>query len=93
MKKRFDTAPAPSPDVLAMKQIELQNYEAQFSDAVALVTRTVENLTDLSGRMANSIEEINAYQAQLEQTKQGLAAKRAANETVIQNFKKLLAVE
>ena len=73
-------------DILQEKRRELDQYTGQFNGAVSLITNTIDNLSDIN----QAIYEIEAYQADLEETKSGLLSARDQNAKVIANFRALL---
>lgn len=82
-----------SVDVLQKKKQELNAYVARFNDAISLVTNTVNSLSDINAGIEEKIQEIDAYQAELANTKEGLDNARANNERVIKNFNALLGID
>ena len=78
MAFRTKTSTTSSADVLAQKKSRLDSYNAQFDKAVSLITDT--------------IQEIDDYQRELAETKDGLTVAREKNERVIANFQALLNV-
>lgn len=79
-------------DVLAQKKSRLESYNAQFDKAVSLITDTIDKLGVINKNIADTIQEINDYQRELAETKDGLTAAREKNELVIANFQALLDV-
>ena len=81
-----------SADVLAQKKSRLDSYNAQFDKAVSLITDTIDNLGVISKNISDTIQEIDDYQRELAETKDGLTVAREKNERVIVNFQALLNV-
>lgn len=79
-------------DVLAQKKSRLDSYNAQFDKAVSLITGTIANLGVISKNIADTIQEIDDYQRELTETKDGLIVAREKNDQVIANFQALLNV-
>lgn len=77
-------------DILQQKQRELDNYMGQFNGAVSLITNTIDSLSDINQAINNKVSEIEAYQADLEDTKNGLLNAQSKNAKVIANFRALL---
>lgn len=80
-------------DVLDNKKSRLSDYQAQFEDAVSVVTSTINQLNEINTGIVTEIEEIEAYQKELEQTRTGLSDALAKNNSVIRNFNSLLNAE
>lgn len=79
-------------DILSQKQNRLATYNQQFDEAVSLVTSTIDNLGAISHNIAQTMQEIEDYERELANTKEGLAEAKAKNDRVIANFQSLLAV-
>lgn len=77
-------------DILDQKKKELDTYVAQFNNAVSTITGTIENLGIISQHMADKIDEIEAYQMELDATKEGLFRAKEKNDRVMENFKRLV---
>ena len=77
-------------DVLAQKKNRLNAYVAQFDKAVSLITDTIDNLGVINRNINDTIQEIDDYQRELAETKDGLTAAREKNDRVIANFQALL---
>lgn len=77
-------------DLLTRKNKELNAYVTQFENAVSVVTNAVNNLFKINDGIAEKIQEIDNYQAELSKTREGLDAARVKNEQVIKNFNALL---
>ena len=90
MAFRTKTSTTSSADVLAQKKSRLDSYNAQFDKAVSLITDTIDNLGVISKNIADTIQEIDDYQRELAETKDGLTAAREKNDRVIANFQALL---
>ena len=92
MAFRTKTSTTSSADVLAQKKSRLDSYNAQFDKAVSLITDTIDNLGVISKNISDTIQEIDDYQRELAETKDGLTVAREKNERVIVNFQALLNV-
>lgn len=92
MAFRTKTSTTSSADVLAQKKSRLDSYNAQFDKAVSLITGTIDNLGVISKNISDTIQEIDDYQRELAETKDGLTVAREKNERVIANFQALLNV-
>ena len=92
MAFRTKTSTTSSADVLAQKKSRLDSYNAQFDKAVSLITDTIDNLGVISKNISDTIQEIDDYQRELAETKDGLTVAREKNERVIANFQALLNV-
>lgn len=79
-------------DVLAQKKNRLNAYVAQFDKAVSLITDAIDNLGVINRNINDTIQEIDDYQRELAETKDGLTVAREKNERVIANFQALLNV-
>ena len=90
MAFRTKTSTTSSADVLAQKKSRLDSYNAQFDKAVSLITDTIDNLGVISKNISDTIQEIDDYQRELAETKDGLTAAREKNDRVIANFQALL---
>lgn len=77
-------------DVLAQKKNRLNAYVAQFDKAVSLITDAIDNLGVINRNINDTIQEIDDYQRELAETKDGLTAAREKNDRVIANFQALL---
>lgn len=80
-----------SMDVLEEKKKTLAEYMDEFNWAVSIVTGTIDNLNQLGEDIDRTIQEIQDYQKNLEETKAGLEEAKQKNSRVIKNFKALLA--
>ena len=83
MAFRTKTSTTSSADVLAQKKSRLDSYNAQFDKAVSLITDTIDNLGVISKNISDTIQEIDDYQRELAETKDGLTVAREKNERVI----------
>ena len=92
MAFRTKTSTTSSADVLAQKKSRPDSYNAQFDKAVSLITDTIDNLGVISKNISDTIQEIDDYQRELAETKDGLTVAREKNERVIANFQALLNV-
>lgn len=80
-------------DILREKQAKLTELTAQADAAVDLVTRTISGLEMVNQEIDDTVAEIDAYSAQLAQTRDQLRKNRRHNAAVIANFTKLLATD
>jgi len=80
-------------DIIEQKKKALAGYTADYENAVGLVTATVNRMTMLDEDIGRTIQEIDEYQSELEETKNGLLAAKQRNESVMKNFKALLNEE
>lgn len=78
-------------DMLERKKKSLNTYVNQYNKAVLAVTTIIDRLTQTSTNIDNTLAEIDAYQAALAETVEGLHEAKAKNENVIKNFRALLA--
>ena len=92
MAFRTKTSTTSSADVLSQKKSRQDSYNAQFDKAVSLITDTIDNLGVISKNISDTIQEIDDYQRELAETKDGLTVAREKNERVIANFQALLNV-
>ena len=79
MAFRTKTSTTSSADVLAQKKSRLDSYNAQFDKAVSLITDTIDNLGVISKNISDTIQEIDDYQRELAETKDGLTVAREKN--------------
>lgn len=75
------------------KKAKLSAYQTQFDSAISVVTSTINQLNDINAGITSEIEEIEAYQDDLEKTRTGLADALDKNSRVIKNFSALLNVD
>lgn len=93
LKKKSTPAATVSVDVLDKKKAKLSAYQTQFDSAISVVTSTINQLNDINAGITSEIEEIAAYQDDLEKTRTGLADALDKNSRVIKNFSALLNVD
>jgi prefoldin subunit 5 len=77
-------------DVLELKQRELASFSLQYDSAISLVTSTIDNLKTLGESISRTITEIDEYQSELANTKDGLWRMKEKNDKVAANFSALL---
>lgn len=77
-------------DILDQKKRELNTYATRFNNAVSTITGTIEDLGVISQQMADTIDEIESYQMELDATKEGLSRAKEKNDRVMENFKRLV---
>ena len=82
-----------SRDMLRRKQIELDSYVMKAEGAVAAITDAMTNLESINSDIELKIQEIDEYQVQLANTREGLDKARTRNQKVVRNFRQLLEVE
>ncbi len=87
LKKKVST------DVLGKKQAKLSAYQTQFDSAISVVTSTINQLNEINAGISAEIEEIEAYQNDLEKTRTGLSNALDKNSCVIKNFSALLNID
>ncbi len=93
LKKKATSVAHVSVDVLEKKKAKLSAYQTQFDSAISVVTSTINQLNDINAGITSEIEEITAYQDDLEKTRTGLADALDKNSRVIKNFSALLDVD
>lgn len=69
LKKKSTPAAPVSVDVLDKKKAKLSAYQTQFDSAISVVTSTINQLNDINAGITSEIEEIAAYQDDLEKTR------------------------
>lgn len=77
-------------DMLETKTRKLEKCRRMFDDAVEVVNSTVARLEYINACASQEIQEIDEYEAHLQETKLGLIESQNKNARVIQNFKALL---
>lgn len=92
LKKKSTPVASAGVDVLEKKKAKLSAYQTQFNSAISVVTSTINQLNDINDSITSEIEEIAAYQDNLEKTRTGLADALDKNSRVIKNFSALLNV-
>lgn len=83
---------AKTKDVLQQKQKKLVDCKTQFDAATSVVTSAVKNINTINAEIQTTIQEIEEYQSQLDETKAGLKDTQKKNERIIKNFNALLDV-
>ena len=83
---------AKTKDVLQQKQKKLVDCKTQFDAAISVVTSAVKNINTINAEIQTTIQEIEEYQSQLDETKAGLKDTQKKNERIIKNFTALLDV-
>lgn len=83
---------AKTKDVLQQKQKKLVDRKTQFDAAISVVTSAVKNINTINAEIQTTIQEIEEYQSQLDETKDGLKDTQKKNERIIKNFNALLDV-
>lgn len=78
-------------DILQQKKDQLNTYVAQYVNAVSLVMNTIDDLVAINKGIEGTIGEIESYQAQLQETKNGLIDAYEKNDTVAKNFAALIS--
>lgn len=91
MKPRKNTTPAPVVrDLLQEKQTEVARLARQASEAVDIVTRTMNELEGINQQIDSALDEIDAYSKELAATRASMSQQRKNNTAIIANFAKLL---
>jgi peptidoglycan hydrolase CwlO-like protein len=80
-------------DTLAEKKAKLSELNKKSTDAVDLVSKTINHLQSVNNDITLTVKEIEDHQSELEETKVGLRDTMSRNSKVITNFKTLLAVD
>ena len=80
-------------DVLSEKNSKLNELKTQADVAVGIVTSTISNLELINQEYDDTIDEIDSYVAQLNETRESMSKNRKYNTAIIANFSKLLEVE
>ena len=83
---------AKTKDVLQQKQKKLVDCKTQFDAAISVVTSAVKNINTINTEIQTTIQEIEEYQSQLDETKAGLKDTQKKNERIIKNLNALLDV-
>ena len=83
---------AKTKDVLQQKQKKLVDCKTQFDAAISVVTSAVKNINTINAEIQTTIQQIEEYQSQLDETKAGLKDTQKKNERIIKNFNALLDV-
>lgn len=91
MRFHKNTVPAPViRDLLQEKQTEVTRLARQASEAVDIVTRTMNELEGINQQIENDLAEIDAYSKELAVTRAAMSQQRKNNTAIIANFAKLL---
>ena len=93
MKSRKNTTPTPViRDLLQEKQTEVARLARQASEAVDIVTRTMDELEGINQQIDSALDEIDAYSKELAATRASMSQQRKNNTAIIANFAKLLDI-
>lgn len=76
-------------DVLACKQRELDGYVMQSNAAVSFITNAIDGMQTVNEQIKSKIAEIDAYQAELSETRHGLEDTMSRNERFMKNARAL----
>ena len=91
MRSRKNAVPVPvTRDLLQEKQTEVARLARQASEAVDIVTRTMNELEGINQQIDNDLAEIDAYSKELAATRATMSQQRKNNTTILANFAKLL---
>lgn len=91
MRSRKNIVSAPVVrDLLQEKQTEVACLARQASEAVDIVTRTMNELEGINQQIDNGLAEIDAYSKELAATRAAMFRQRKNNTAIIANFAKLL---
>lgn len=77
-------------NILTEKQAQLTTLMHQSSDAVSLITRTVDNLEQVNGRITEVRSEIAGYQSELARLDGSMGEQFDHNARIIDKFKAFL---
>ena len=77
-------------DLLQEKQTEVARLARQASEAVDIVTRTMNELEGINQQIDNDLAEIDTYSKELAATRAAMSQQRKNNTAIIANFAKLL---
>ena len=87
MRSRKNAVPVPvTRDLLQEKQTEVARLARQASEAVDIVTRTMNELEGINQQIDNDLAEIDAYSKE----RAAMSQQRKNNTAIIANFAKLL---
>ena len=90
MRSRKNAVPVPvTRDLLQEKQTEVARLARQASEAVDIVTRTMNELEGINQQIDNDLAEIDTYSKELAATRAAMSQQRN-NTAIIANFAKLL---
>lgn len=77
-------------DLLQEKQSEVSRLERQASEAVDIVTQTMNDLEGINQQIDNALAEIETYSKELATISAAMSKQRKNNTAIIANFAKLL---
>lgn len=80
-------------EILRQKQDRLAALNSQFDSTVSVVENMVGRLNTIGENIGKEIEEIDAFQERLAETKSGLLAAKERSARVAKNFGALLVAE
>lgn len=80
-------------DVIAQKEEKLAILTRASDTAIRLVRTTIDSLESVNEGIQATIDEIDADQKRLSDTRSGLETDLHKNQQIMQNFKSLLCVE
>lgn len=91
MRSRKNAVSVPvTRDLLQEKQTEVARLTRQASEAVDIVTRTMNELEGINQQIDNDLAEIDTYSKELAATRAAMSQQRKNNTAIIANFAKLL---
>lgn len=80
-------------DVLAQKEVKLEQLNKRSDATVQLVRTALDGLSQVDVEIGATISEIDAMQQRMTDTRSGLEARRNKNQQIMHNFKSLLCEE
>lgn len=80
-------------DMLIATQNSYQSCEALFETAIGVVQNTIQTLDSINGQIESKVQEIDAYQRGLSDTREQLVNSKDRNAKILANFQKLLEVD
>lgn len=80
-------------DMLTQKKGNLQSYITTGDSCLSIFMSVVKRLTTANASIDDELLEIEGYQKELNDTRDGLAKAKAKNERIIKNINALLEVE
>ena len=80
-------------DTLEQQEAALELLNQQSMNAIQMFSAAATTLENVNAKIDTTMQEIDAYQKRLAETRVGLNATREKNQRIMQNFKNLLCVE
>lgn len=93
MRKKNIPQQSVARDVLSEKKREIEHLTTEAEAAVSLVTRTISNLELINQQIDDGVKELDAYAADIRETRKRMEDQRGHNAAIIANFSKLLSVD